>query len=302
MKTTDIRAVKANRVTWVGFYTNLVLVIFKLAAGIIGQSAAMVADSLHSLSDFVTDIVVLITFRIIDNPPDKSHDYSHAKYETLASFLIGFALFLVGVGILWSGAKKIWLCLSGTSIERPGTIALFAAVVSIVSKEWLYRYTAKVGREINSQAVIANAWHHRSDAFSSIGTMLGIGGAILLGEKWHILDPVAAVIVSFFVMKVALMILGGSVQELTEGSLDEEIEEKIVETITKVKGTIEPHDLRTRRIGNTIAIDLHIYVETSLSVVDAHKIASEVEAALRDMFGQGTFVSVHIEPYLAQAE
>lgn len=302
MKTTDIRAVKANRVTWVGFYTNLVLVVFKLAAGIIGQSAAMVADSLHSLSDFVTDIVVLITFRIIDNPPDKSHDYSHAKYETLASFLIGFALFLVGAGILWSGAKKIWLCLSGTSIESPGTIALFAAVVSIVSKEWLYRYTAKAGREINSQAVIANAWHHRSDAFSSIGTMLGIGGAILLGEKWHILDPVAAVIVSFFVMKVALMILGGSVQELTEGSLDEEIEEKIVETITKVKGTIEPHDLRTRRIGNTIAIDLHIYVETSLSVVDAHKIASEVEAALRDMFGQGTFVSVHIEPYLAQAE
>ena len=302
MKTTDIRAVKANRVTWVGFYINLVLVVFKLAAGIIGQSAAMVADSLHSLSDFVTDIVVLITFRIIDNPPDKSHDYSHAKYETLASFLIGFALFLVGVGILWSGAKKIWLCLSGTSIESPGTIALFAAVVSIVSKEWLYRYTAKVGREINSQAVIANAWHHRSDAFSSIGTMLGIGGAILLGEKWHILDPVAAVIVSFFVMKVALMILGGSVQELTEGSLDEEIEEKIVETITKVKGTIEPHDLRTRRIGNTIAIDLHIYVETNLSVVDAHKIASDVEAALRDTFGQGTFVSVHIEPYLAQAE
>jgi len=296
MKTTDSRTDKANRVTWVGFYTNLALTAFKLAAGIIGHSAAMIADAVHSLSDFATDIVVLLSFRVIGKPADKDHDYAHGKYETLASFVIGLALLLVGAGILWSGAKKIWLSLSGTPVETPGAIALIAAVVSIVSKEWLYRYTAEAGRDINSQAVIANAWHHRSDAFSSIGTMLGIGGAILLGKKWHILDPMAAVIVSFFILKVAVTIVAGGVRELTEGSLDEAIEEKIIATVAGVKGTIEPHDLRTRRIGNTIAIDLHVYVDSAMSVVDAHEIASRVEAALREMCGQETFVSVHIEP------
>lgn len=297
MNSIDIRANKANRVTWVGFYVNLILVVFKLAAGIIGHSAAMIADAIHSLSDFATDIVVLVSFRAVRRPPDKGHDYGHGKYETLAAAVIGIALFFVGVGILWSGARSIWIGLiRGVSIERPGTVALVAAVISVVSKEWLYRYTAKVGKEINSQAVIANAWHHRSDAFSSIGTTIGIGGAILFGEKWHVLDPIAAVVVSFFIMQVAVTISKGSIRELTEESLEDKVEEEIVSIVKNIQGVIEPHDLRTRRIGNTIGVDLHIYVDKDLSVLDSHSIASRVESQLRVRFGQETFVSVHVEP------
>lgn len=294
--TADIRTSKANRVTWVGFYTNLLLTAFKLFAGIFGHSAAMVADALHSLSDFATDIVVLVCFRIIGKPPDKSHDYGHGKYETLATALIGLALFAVGLGIFWSGAKKIWAGLHGAHIQTPGVIALVAAAASILLKEWLYRYTARVGREINSQAVIANAWHHRSDAFSSIGTLVGIGGAILLGEHWHILDPIAAVIVSVFILKIAVQITIGSVKELTEESLEDAVEHEITTIVANVNGTIRPHDLRTRRVGNTVAIDLHVCVARDLNIAAAHQIASDVEDSLHKRFGEEAFVSVHIEP------
>ncbi|MBU4460472.1 MAG: cation diffusion facilitator family transporter [Verrucomicrobia bacterium] len=292
----DIRASKANRVTWVGFYTNLALTAFKLAAGIFGNSAAMVADAMHSLSDFATDIVVLVCFRIIGKPPDKSHDYGHGKYETLATALIGLALFAVGLGILWTGSKRIWAGLHGVHIPTPGPIALVAAAVSIVLKEWLYRYTARVGREIQSQAVIANAWHHRSDAFSSIGTLIGIGGAMALGEHWHVLDPIAAVVVSVFILKVAAKITVGSVKELTEESLEDAVEQRITAIVSAVRGAIRPHDLRTRRIGNTVAIDLHVCVAPDLSIRAAHHVASDVENALRETFGTESFVSVHIEP------
>ena len=205
MNAADIRAQKANRVTWVGFYTNLVLVAFKLIAGIAGHSAAMVADALHSLSDFATDIVVLVSFRMIRRPIDQGHDYGHGKFETLATVIIGVALFLVGAGICWTGVRSVWIGLvDRADLGRPRIIALLAAILSVVVKERLYRYTVRVGKEINSHAVIANAWHHRSDAFSSIGTTIGIGGAIILGERWRLLDPVAAVVVSFFIMKVAV--------------------------------------------------------------------------------------------------
>lgn len=302
MNSNDERARKANRVTWVGFLTNLVLVGFKLSAGLAGHSAAMVADAVHSLSDFVTDIVVLATFRIIRKPIDKDHDYGHGKFETLATAVIGGALLLVGAGIFWNGAREIWGSLAGTvQLGRPGTIALAAAVVSIVSKEWLYRYTARVGRKINSQAVMANAWHHRSDAFSSVGTMIGIGGAILLGDRWRILDPIAAVVVSFFIVKVAISISAGSFKELMEASLDEKVEQEIIAVARAIEGVIEPHDLRTRRIGNVIAVDLHVSVPETLSVVEGHNIASRVESEIRKKYGQDTFVSVHIEPDAKQA-
>jgi cation diffusion facilitator family transporter len=198
MKSNDIRTTKANRVTWIGFIVNFSLTAVKLAAGIIGQSGAMIADAVHSLSDFVTDVVVLVSFRIIRKPVDREHDYGHGKFETLATAFIGLALLVVGFGIFWQGSKKIFLNLSGTPLERPGTIALVAAVISVILKEWLYRFTVKVGDEIGSQAVVANAWHHRSDAFSSIGTTHRYRRRILLGERWRILDPIAAVIVSFF--------------------------------------------------------------------------------------------------------
>jgi cation diffusion facilitator family transporter len=299
MKSTDTRAVKANHVTWVGFFVNLILVAFKLVAGIIGNSAAMIADALHSLSDFATDIVVLASIRVVGTPVDQSHDYGHGKFETLAATAIALALLLVGGGIFWNGVKKIWLAMSGVRLAAPGIIAFVAAAVSIVSKEWLYRYTAGVGREINSQAVIANAWHHRSDAFSSIGTMLGIGGAMFLGEKWHVLDPLAAVVVSFFIIKVAMNILSGSIRELSEESLDDATEDEILRLSSTITGITGSHNLKTRRIGNHIAVDLHINVDGSLSVTDAHSLASQLETSLRARFGQQTFVSIHVEPGVA---
>lgn len=296
MDTSDVRADKANRITWVGFFVNLALVAFKLFAGVVGHSSAMVADAVHSLSDFVTDVVVLVSFRIVRKPIDEDHDYGHGKFETLATAIIGGALLLVGIGIFWSGAKSIWLGLQGTKLHAPGVVALVAAVLSIASKEWLYRYTFRVGKQIDSQAVIANAWHHRSDAFSSIGTTLGIGGAILLGDRWRVLDPIAAVVVSAFIAKVALRISAASVRELMEGSLDEASESEILSLVSGIKGVVDPHGLRTRKIGNLIAIDLHVCVDKTISVVDGHDIATQVEAELRDRYGQETFVSIHIEP------
>jgi len=290
------RTSSANRGTWVGFVVNLLLTIFKLAAGVIGHSGAMIADAVHSLSDFATDIVVLASFRAVGKPADKSHDYGHGKYETLATAIIGGALLIVGAAIFWGGAVKIWNSINGEHVKAPGGIAFVAAIISIVVKEWLYRYTVNVGNRINSQAVIANAWHHRSDAFSSIGTMLGIGGAIALGEKWHILDPLAAVVVSLFIIKVAIAISSGSIKELTEESLDDVIEGEIAQIVYNIHSVTHLHNLRTRRIGNEIAIDFHIRVAPDMQVVDAHVIMSKIEAAIRNQFGQSTFISIHVEP------
>jgi cation diffusion facilitator family transporter len=297
MTETNERTASANRVTWVGFFVNLVLTAAKLAAGIVGHSGAMIADAVHSLSDFATDIVVLASFRVVGQPADKGHDYGHGKYETLATAIIGVALLLVGAGIFWSGATKIWsVVVKGQHMPAPGYIALIAAVASIVVKEWLYRYTVIVGKRIDSQAVIANAWHHRSDAFSSIGTMLGIGGAILLGEKWHILDPLAAIVVSFFIVKVAVEISSGSVKELVEESLDDAAEAEIIGLAAGIPGVGDPHKLRTRRIGHDVAVDLHVRVDPDLRVAAAHDLATEVETRIRARFGPTTIVSVHVEP------
>lgn len=290
------RTSAANRVTWVGFFLNLVLTAFKLLAGIIGHSGAMVADAAHSLSDFATDVVVLASFRLVGKPVDKEHDYGHGKYETVATAIIGGALLLVGAGIFWGGAVKVWHSIKGEHLDAPGGIALVAAILSIVVKEWLYRYTVNVGKRIDSQAVIANAWHHRSDAFSSVGTMLGIGGAIVLGEKWHILDPLAAVIVSVFIIKVAINISSGSIRELTDESLSDEIEDAILKIAAGIHGVAHPHNLRTRRIGSYIAVDLHIRVARDMFVADAHDITKKIEEEIRHRYGQSSFISVHVEP------
>lgn len=290
------RSQAASRVTWVGFLVNLLLTVLKMLAGIIGHSGAMVADAVHSLSDFATDIVVLVSFRIVDAPADSSHDYGHGKYETLATAAIGGALLLVGAGIFWSGAKEVWAILHGDHLDAPGYIALVAAGVSIAVKEALYRYTVQTGRRIGSQAVIANAWHHRSDAFSSIGALLGIGGAIFLGEHWRVLDPLAALVVSVFILKVALEISSGSIRELTEESLDEEIEAEIVALASDTPGVVDPHRLRTRRLGSDIAVDLHVRVDPDMPVREAHAIADAIECRIRTRFGQSTFLSIHVEP------
>lgn len=284
------------RVTVVGSIVNFLLLLFKFFAGIAGHSAAMLADAVHSLSDFVTDIIVIVFVRISAKPQDEGHDYGHGKYETLATALIGLFLLFVGVGIMWNGATSIYHFLRGGTLQQPGMLALVAALVSIVFKEVLYQYTVFKGRKLNSQAVIANAWHHRSDALSSIGTALGIGGAILLGSHWRVLDPAAAVIVSFFIMRVAVKLLIPCVEELLEKSLPAAVEKEILETILSVPGISSPHHLRTRRIGSYCAVEVHVRMDGNISLEEAHSKATAAEMKLKELLGKGTLVNIHVEP------
>ena len=283
-------------VTVVGSGVNFLLLLFKFFAGIVGHSAAMLADAVHSLSDFVTDIIVIVFVRISSKPEDEGHDYGHGKYETLATAIIGIVLLMVGTGIFWNGLNQILAFYRGEKLGSPDLIALIAALVSIVSKEALYRYTVFKGKKLNSQAVVANAWHHRSDALSSIGTAVGIGGAILLGNHWRVLDPIAAVIVSFFIMKVSIRLLIPCVDELLEKSLPVEVENQIQETILSFPGVSSPHHLRTRRIGSYCAIEVHVRMDGKIPLEEAHRTATEIENKLKEMFGRGTHVGIHVEP------
>lgn len=293
---TQSRQQQASKVTWRGFFANLFLTIFKLLAGVMGNSAAMIADGIHSVSDFVTDLVVVGSLKYASRPRDGNHKYGHGKVETLATAFVGVVLFVVGLGIFWSGLTNIIDYYGGTPLERPGMIALYAALLSILIKEFLFRYTLAVGRRINSQVVVANAWHHRSDSYSSLGTVAGIGGAIFLGQKWVILDPLAAMIVSFFILKVAFVITREALMELIETSLPKSQEKQIIATAAEVDGVHNPHDLKTRKIGNSIAIDLHIEVHRQLNVEQAHDITELLEKKLRETFGEDTYISVHTEP------
>lgn len=284
------------KVTFVGGAVNVVLLIFKFVAGILGHSAAMVADAVHSLSDFITDVIVVVFIHISSKPKDKSHDYGHGKYETLAMTIIGVALLAAAIGIIYGGAVKIADWLGGQQLEAPGMLALWAALLSIVLKEAVYRYSMVKARQLNSQAVEANAWHHRSDALSSVGTAIGIGGAIFLGQRWTVLDPVASVIVGAFIVKVAVELLRRGIGDLLEQSLPDEVEAEILQLAGSVDGIAEPHDLRTRRIGNHYAIELHILVDGDIPLHEAHDRASEVEQLLRNHYGDETHVVVHVEP------
>ncbi len=299
MKSTD-RISEARKVTWVGFFLNLLLTIFKLIAGIAGKSTAMVADGVHSLSDFVTDVIVIIFIGVSGKERDADHQYGHGKYETFATLLISLALLVVAVGIFWNGITKVADVIKGEIIEQPSIIALIAAIVSIVIKEGLFWYTKIIGEKINSQAVIANGWHHRSDAFSSIGTALGISGAIFLGEHWRILDPIAGIIVSFFIAKVAIELGLPSVQELLEKSLPAETEQEIIEIIESNKEILAYHNLKTRKIGNIYAVDIHIKLDKNINFVHSHDIATDLEQKLRERFGDKTITSIHTEPYMNQ--
>ena len=287
---------QASRITWLGFFSNLLLTVFKLAAGILGQSAAMIADAVHSISDFFTDLVVVGSLKFASKPHDSNHKYGHGKVETLATAFIGGALFAAGIGIFWSGLSNIIGHYGNSPIQRPGMIALYAAMLSIVIKELLFRYTLLVGKRINSQVVIANAWHHRSDSYSSLGTVAGIGGAIFLGEKWVVLDPLAAMAVSFFILKVAFTITREALMELIETSLPRQQETAIIKTAMEVSGVHNPHNLKTRKIGNSIAIDIHIEVHRELNIEEAHDITVRLEKKMRETFGEDTHLSIHTEP------
>ena len=285
-----------QKVTLYGSAVNLALMVFKFVAGVLGHSAAMIADAIHSLSDFATDIVVLLFVHISHKPKDKSHDYGHGKFETLATTLIGVALFAVAVGIFVDGAKKIVFWANGGTLIIPGTLALWAALVSILLKEFTYQYTRRKAEKLQSQAMKANAWHHRSDALSSVGTAIGIGGAILLGERWAVLDSIASIVVGAMIVKVAIDLLRSGMGELMEQSLPESVENEIIEIAQSVPDVSKPHELCTRRIGNHYAIEMHILIDGDMSLKEAHAKATEIEHRLKERYGEETHVAIHVEP------
>ncbi|MBO7561849.1 MAG: cation transporter [Bacteroidales bacterium] len=291
-----VREREIYKVTLVGSVGNAALLAFKFVAGIVGHSSAMIADAVHSLSDFLTDIVVLIFVGISSKPQDETHDYGHGKFETVASFLIGLALLGAAVGIVVSGALKFARWLSGETLEMPGKLALWAALVSIVVKEALYRYTAAKGKRLDSQAVVANAWHHRSDALSSVAAALGIGGAIVFGGRWTVLDPLASIVVGIMLAIVSLKLLKVSIGELTDKSLPSADENDIMKIISSVSGVSEPHHLKTRRLGNRISIEAHVRMDGGITLEDAHGRATDIEHKLKERFGKDTHVTLHMEP------
>ena len=282
--------------TLVGSIGNMLLTLFKFIAGIVGHSSAMIADAAHSLSDFLTDVVVLIFVHISAKPQDESHDYGHGKFETIASFIIALALMAAATGIIIAGGSKFVAWFNGEQLAAPGLLALWAALLSIVIKEILYQYTARRGRSLDSQVMIANAWHHRSDALSSIGTAIGIGGAIFLGDRWTVLDPLASIVVGIMLVKVAFDLLKTSVGELTECSLPSETEDEILSIILSFPDVQQPHNLRTRRIGNRIAIEAHVRMDGNLPLSMVHDRATAIEQRLKERFGSKTHVTLHMEP------
>ena len=284
------------RVTLTGTAVNVALVVLKFVAGIVGKSSAMVADAVHSLSDFLSDVIVLIFIRIAGKPRDPGHAYGHGKFETFATLIIGVLLGIAGIGLMIGGVEDVIKSLNGYVAPRPGMVALVVAIVSIAAKEWLYHYTVKAGRRLDSQAVVANAWHHRSDAISSLGTLAGVAGAMFLGERWRILDPVAAIVVSLLILKSAYDIVKPSVNELLEASLPEDEEESIKELVMGVAGIRNIHNLRTRRVGNGIVVDLHAKMDGTQSLNEAHAKATEAENAIKARFGANTIVNIHMEP------
>lgn len=290
------REQKISQVTIWGAVGNLLLTVFKLIAGLFGRSSAMIADAIHSLSDLVSDIVVLVMVKVSSKGVDDNHDYGHGKFETLATVVVAIILLWVGVELLIEGIGKIRLVLVGETLPVPGTIALWAALISILVKEILYQWTSRVGKKVNSSAMITNAWHHRSDALSSIGAAIGIGGAICFGGKWVILDPIVGCIISVFIVVIAVKMAIPALYELTDGSLPEEIEQHIMQLILSVDGVTNVHDLRTRRNGPIMIIGAHIVVDPNMTVANAHHLTVLAENAIRNQFGNETQISIHIEP------
>ena len=293
MKSRDRRI---YRITLTGSIVNILLLVFKFIAGILGNSTAMIADAIHSLSDFLTDIIVIVFVRLSSKPADHDHDYGHGKYETLATSVIGMALAVVAVMLGWDGIEKIIYVMQGNQLESPGIIALWAAILSIVLKEWIFRATRKVAKEENSKALEANAWHHRSDAMSSIGTAIGIGGAVMLGDSWAILDPIAAIVVCILIIVTAFKIIRQASGELLEESLPKEIEDKIEQIAYQDPLVSDIHKLHTRRIGNIIAIEMHLRMPSDITLAESHIHATSIEKSLKQEFGNGTHIMLHIEP------
>ncbi len=292
----EVREKEIYAVTLKGSAVNAVLIVLKFIAGFVGRSSAMVADAVHSLSDFISDVIVLVFVKIAGKPRDKGHEYGHGKFETLATMIIGVLLVFAGIGLMINGVEAVVRSIKGEALERPTMLALFVAIISILSKEGLYRYTIRCGKKLNSQAVIANAWHHRSDAISSVGTLIGIAGAMFFGDKWRILDPAAAILVSILIIKSGYEIVKPCISELLEASLPDDKQKEIIKLVMGVPGIVGIHNLRTRRIGNGIAVDLHAKMDGSITLAEAHEKATAAENAIRQAFGSNSIINIHMEP------
>ncbi|MDV0447180.1 Manganese efflux system protein MneP [Methanosarcinaceae archaeon Ag5] len=286
------------RVTVIGMIINVILTVVKVVVGFFGHSEALIADGIHSLSDLLSDIVVIVSLRISAKPGDKSHNYGHGKVETLASTVVGFMLLLAGIMIFYGGAVSIYQFLNGVPLESPTMLTFYAALASIIIKELLYQYTHRVAKKLDSTLIEVNAWHHRTDAFSSVGVAAGIGAAILLGGSWAVIDPIMAVILALYILYIAFKIIYTNVNDLAEASLGPEIHEDILQIVNGQNGVRDCHSLKTRKLGNTKAIDLHIMVDGDLSVEEADNIQTDIERCLKERFGPTTFVMIKVEKYL----
>ncbi len=282
---------EGRKVTLLGFFANAFLILLKLLTGIFGGSQALIADAIHSISDLFTDAVVLLGIKMGRKPPDKEHHFGHARIETLASAIVGLALIVTAVYLGIESALNIYR----NTEYHPTGVALIGAGMSIAVKEALYRYTVIIGRRIKSQLIVANAWHHRSDALSSVAVLLGVAGT-LINPSWHILDAYAALIVSFFIVKVGLDILRKTLREFTDTAPRPEIMEKLMQLSRAVEGVMDAHDLRVRTSGGFYQAEIHIVVDGQLTVIEGHRIAKTVERSLAEEMAELDRVIVHVDP------
>lgn len=284
------------RVTLWGSAVNIILAAVKLAAGIIGRSSAMIADALHSLTDLLSDVVVLVMVRISSRSSDRGHEYGHGKFETLATVFVSLLLLAVGVKMVVDGIGQVWSVVNGGTLAVPGRIAFVVALLSVALKEILYQWTAAVGKRCDSPATVTNAWHHRTDALSSVAAALGIGLARLLGGKWAVLDPLTCCGISLFIFYVAIKMAVPALNELTEAALPEETESRIRDILGSIEGIENVHALKTRRNGRAVIVEAHVVVDPGMTVLRAHALTEIAEDALRAELGDQTQISLHVEP------
>ncbi len=282
-----------QRISKITIIWNIILSAIKLIAGVIGNSGAMLADGVHSLSDIISTIAVFIALHLSKQPEDDDHPYGHEKIEPVIAKILATILFLTAVGIGYEGVQRL---ISG-EYETPGIIALYAAILSIIVKEWMYRYTLKGAEDIDSAVLKADAWHHRSDVLSSIGTLIAIGGARL---GYNILEPLASLVISGLIIKVAIDIYTQSVNQLVDYAGDQETVNQIRDDILAVDGVIEIHTLKTRVHVNKLYVDTAIAVDANLTVLEGHTIARNVHDKIESSEYQVKHCMVHVDPYLEE--
>lgn len=276
---------------------NLLMAVIKILAGIYGKSAAMMADAVHSLSDVVADAVVLIMVRISAKGTDERHNWGRGKYETIATLAISILLLFIAADMMKDGIEAIREILIGGDIGTPSRITLWVAVISIVLQETIFRWNIHVGKAVDSQTMIANAWHHRSDALASVAALIGIGGAIFIGGKWVMLDPLVGCIISIVILIIAVRMLLPALHELTDGALPKEDIAKISDIIRSATDKAVLKSLRTRKSGHINIIDATVSVRADMSIADSTDITEQIKSALRQEFSaDDTQISVVVEP------